>query len=484
MKVRIAIAVVAVLVLLTAAMTVPHWLQPSKSPETAEKADDDEHADTRTVTLDKQKLASLELKVEPAGVHPLQIFHVVPGRLRYDDMHRAEIRAAANGILIQVRVTPGDRVTKGQVLGVVSSPEVGAARVEVHHGHHHLELAIKKREWEHEIGANTAALIDAIKSRVPAPDLEKRFHGKTLGKSREVLLSAYSRFLLAEELWKRSEQVGHGVLPEATLAERKAERRSAEATLQAACEQSAFDTAREVRLAEIEAGDALRRLKIAEEQLTALLGYSNDSVPVEATDGDVLSRVEIRAPFAGTIEERNFAQSERVKTSDTIFVLADTRTLWVAADVREQDWRALALSPGQSVTVEVPALAGRKLEARIRYQGRQVTAETNSVPLVAEIANPDGLLRPGLFVRVSLPFGAPKKVLTLPADAIVSHEGAKFVFVRTGATTFQRTDVTTGLQTDDQVEIVSGIEAGAPVVVRAAAMLKAELLLPSIKKED
>jgi cobalt-zinc-cadmium efflux system membrane fusion protein len=381
-------------------------------------------------------------------------------------------------------VTPGEAVTKGQVLGIVSSPEVGTARTEVHHCHENWELAVKKRDWEREIGTNVAALIDGLKSRVPASDLEKRFHGKTLGKGREVLFTAYSRFLLAEELWKRSEGTGHSVLPAATLAERKAEHRSAEAALQAACEQSSFDAAHELRVAEIAAGDALRRLNIAREQLTMLLGYSPDTVPMEATNGDVLSRVEIRAPFAGTIEERNFASAERIKTSDTIFVLADTRVLWVAADVREQDWRALSLGAGQEVSVEVPAIPGRRFEARIRYVGRQVAAETNSVPLVAAIANTEGLLRPGLYVRVALPFGTPKKALSVPTEAIVSHEGAKFVFVRTGPTTFKRHDVNTGLATDGQVEIVSGIDAGASVVVRGAANLKAEMLLPTLRKED
>jgi len=482
MKVRIAIAVIAVVVLLTAAMTLPHW-QLSRSSESAESEGDAEQAEGGQITLDEQKLASLDLRVELAALQPLQMRHVVPGRIRYDDTKHVDIRAAANGTLIQVRVSPGDHVTKGQVLGVVSSPEVGVARTEVHHCHENWELATKKQDWEREIGGNVAALIDGLKSRVPVADLEKRFRGKTLGKSREVLLSAYSRFLLAEELWQRSDAKGRGVLPEATLAERKAERRTAEATLQAACEQSAFDSSRQLRTAEIEAGDALRRLNIAREQLTTILGYSPDTVDEEATGGDVLSRVEIRAPFAGTIEERNLAQSERFKASDTIFVLADTRSLWVLADVREQDWRALSLSPGQVVGVEVPALAGRKIEARIRYPGRQVAAETNSVPLVAEISNADGLLRPGLFVRVSLPFGAPKKVLSVPADSIVSHEGAKFVFVRTAPMTFRRADVTTGLSTDEWVEIKSGIEVGMPVVVRGAAILKAQLLLPTIKKE-
>ena len=75
-------------------------------------------------------------------------------------------------------------------------------------------------------------------------------------------------------------------------------------------------------------------------------------------------------------------------------------------------------------------------------------------------------------------------MLAVPADAIVSHEGTKFVFVRTGPATFRRADVTTGLQTDERVEITGGLAAGTPVVVRGAAVLKAELLLPTIKKED
>jgi cobalt-zinc-cadmium efflux system membrane fusion protein len=481
MKVRIAIGAFAMMVLCGAAIILPHR---SPDPQPIDpKPGEERESENGIVTLDEQKLVPFDLRVETAALHPLQVFSVVPGRIRYDDTRHVEIRAAANGILMQIRVIPGDHVTQGQVLGIVSSPEVGVARTEVHHAHENWELAIKKQGWQGEITTNVAALIDGLKSRVAIGDLEKRFRGKTLGKSRNVLMSAYARFLLAEELSRQAETVGQGILPETTLAERKTERRSAEAALQALCEQSAFDASQQLRVTEIEAGDALRSLNIAREQLTNLLGYSPDTVSEEATRGDVLSRVEIRAPFAGTIEGRNFAQSERVKTSDTIFVLADTRVLWVAADVRDQDWRALALSPGQAVEVEVPALAGRKLEARIRYVGRQVATGTNSVPLVAEIANSDGLLRPGLFVRVSLPFGTPKKVLSVPAEAIVNHEGARFVFVRTGPTTFRRSDVTTGLQTDDRVEIVSGIESGAPVVVRRAAMLKAELLLPSIKKE-
>src|SRR5271154_6902754 len=173
MKVKIAIAAIALLVLCTAAVTLPHWSPASRSADPSEKKDDDsEQSENGIIKLDAQKLASLELRVESAALHPLQVLHIVPGRVRYDDAHHVDIRAAANGILIQVRVTPGDHVAKGQVLGVVSSPEIGVARTEVHHGHENWELAIKKRDWEREITTSVAALIDGIKSRVAIDDLE------------------------------------------------------------------------------------------------------------------------------------------------------------------------------------------------------------------------------------------------------------------------------------------------------------------------
>ncbi len=289
---------------------------------------------------------------------------------------------------------------------------------------------------------------------------------------------------MAESLARTAETAGADVLPTVTVAERLAERRSAQAALLAACEQARFDVTQQTRLAEIEEGDALRRLHIAQQRVTNLLHYAPDNVPERATEGDILSRVEIRAPFPGTIEEKRFAPSERVRSSDTILVLADTTKLWVAADIREQDWRVLTISLGQNVSVAAPALGGHFLNACVRHIGRQVDPKTNSVPLVAEIRNVEGLLRPGLFVHVSIPVGAPRMALCVPAAAVVQHEGSKFVFVRESEATFRRTDVTIGAQTDDWVEIVRGLPTGAPVVVEGAADLKSALLAASLSKED
>ena len=119
MKVKIAIAVAAVLVLLTAAMTVPHLWQPSGASEASEKKGDEEQSKNGIVALDEQKLASLELKVEPAGVHPLlpilrdpgnSATTVVPSVTRYTGSAiTSPITAAVRSHLVSISRTESSR---------------------------------------------------------------------------------------------------------------------------------------------------------------------------------------------------------------------------------------------------------------------------------------------------------------------------------------------------------------------------------------
>jgi cobalt-zinc-cadmium efflux system membrane fusion protein len=134
--------------------------------------------------------------------------------------------------------------------------------------------------------------------------------------------------------------------------------------------------------------------------------------------------------------------------------------------------------------VDAPSLPEQTRKARVRYVGRQMVAQSNSVPLIADISNADGFLRPGMFVRVSVPAGPPKNVLCLPTAAVVTNEDAKFVFMQESPKSFRRVNVTTGSQNDGWVEIVHGVREGMPVVVQGASALKSELLIGTISKEE
>ena len=122
-------------------------------------------------------------------------------------------------------------------------------------------------------------------------------------------------------------------------------------------------------------------------------------------------------------------------------------------------------------------MPGREFPASVYYIGREVSTQTNAVPLVATISNADGLLRPGLFVRVLLPLAESREVLAVPESAICEHDSKSFVFVTKGERTFQQVVIEKGVQEDHWVEVKSGLTGTESVVDHGAFALKSELLL-------
>ena len=169
--------------------------------------------------------------------------------------------------------------------------------------------------------------------------------------------------------------------------------------------------------------------------------------------------------------------SERVEQNAAILVLADTSSLWVAANIREREWQAIELTEGQALRVTTPAFPDREFEAAVHYIGREVDRQTNAVPLIANIGNRSGMLRPGQFVRVDLPIGEQRTALAVPQTAIVHHDGVSFVFVAEGEASFRPVEVQTGIQSDGWIEVQSGLALGDPIVTGGAFYLKSELLL-------
>jgi cobalt-zinc-cadmium efflux system membrane fusion protein len=166
-----------------------------------------------------------------------------------------------------------------------------------------------------------------------------------------------------------------------------------------------------------------------------------------------------------------------LKQGDRQFVLADTSRLWVSADLREADWKALGIHPDTPLTVESPALPGEKFIAKVYYVGREVSSISNAVPLVASLDNSDGRLRPGLFVRVAIPLEEETEVVAVPEQGVMEHERRRFVFLEEGPGRFRRVDVKTGRELEGWVEVRSGLKPGDRIVVRGAFLLKSELLL-------
>jgi membrane fusion protein, heavy metal efflux system len=428
------------------------------------------------LTLPAAKIAQARFTTEPSNIRRIDEVRTVSGRLTYDDARHVEVKAAVSGVLFDVLVKPGDVVTKGQLLAVVNSPEIGRARATVLSEQSKYQVTVQQVERHEEVTTNLRSLFSFLDEDTPLDDIEEQFNDTALGTYRQEIMSSYSERCLARQLETAARPLAEsGSLSMRTLRERENDRHIADAKFRSVRETTAFDIGiREQQLA-AEQRDAQNQLMIARNNLATLLGFENTST-ADATSAS-LSRMDIRAPFAGTIESRFFAGQERVQPSDRLFILANTESLYVSADIRENDWAVMSLHAGQEITVVAPAILGRTFVAKIHYIGREVDVDSNSLPLVATIGNHDGQLRPGMFVRVSIPVARSRDVVAVRPESVLQHENEKFVFVSVNDRTFRRVDVQTGVNNEQWVAITDGLDAGENVVTGGAFLLKSELLL-------
>jgi len=263
----------------------------------------------------------------------------------------------------------------------------------------------------------------------------------------------------------------------------------ARANFEAACEESRFGTRQDRDRARATLASADRLMQVSREHLRTLVGSRlgpDATALVEAAVGEEspgeaasLSSLALKTPFDGVVEDVFVARGERVRQGDPMFVVADTRMLWVRAQIHEREWTAVDVKVGQEIALVVPGVSTHEATARVHHVGAVVEADSRSVPLVAELSNDDGdaHLKPGMFVWVDLPQGAVREALVVPAAAVMRHEGRAFVFEPVDAGRYRRVDVVTGIESGERVEIVSGLREGDAVVLDGAFVLKSEMLL-------
>nr|WP_282640799.1 efflux RND transporter periplasmic adaptor subunit [Xanthobacter autotrophicus] len=104
----------------------------------------------------------------------------------------------------------------------------------------------------------------------------------------------------------------------------------------------------------------------------------------------------------------------------------------------------------------------------------QVNKETRTTRVRVELANPDGILRPDMYVDADIATGAAASVVTVPASAVIDSGTRQVVIVDKGEGRFESRPVKLGRRDTDYVEIRDGVAAGDKVVVAANFLIDAE----------
>jgi Cu(I)/Ag(I) efflux system membrane fusion protein len=261
------------------------------------------------------------------------------------------------------------------------------------------------------------------------------------------------------------------------------------------------------------------------------LGMTEEQIEQLEQSGEANSRMHLCAPISGTVIEKLGVEGQYVKEGQAIYHLADLSTVWLMLELFPED--AAAVRYGQKVDAEVHSLPGRTFSGRVAFLDPTVDPKKRTVGVRVVIRNDDGLLRVGDYAKASIhapiaaandrnvdfydpelagkwmgpqhpqiiasspgkcplcgaelvaaaDFGyldAPSaacNVLVVPRDAVLMNGGHSVVYVETEAGRFEIRHVTLGAGSDDQIVVLTGLDAGEEVATSGNFLIDSQMQL-------
>jgi Cu(I)/Ag(I) efflux system membrane fusion protein len=221
-----------------------------------------------------------------------------------------------------------------------------------------------------------------------------------------------------------------------------------------------------------EAQSSMRQL--AESSLTRLKNWdiSDAQVQALAKSGETKRTLTFRSPVSGIVTDKNALQGMRFMSGETLYQVTDLSSVWIVADVFEQDIGLV--KPGAQARVTINAYPDKVFEGTITYVYPTLKAETRTVPVRVELANPGYLLKPEMFAQVELPVGEKTRVLTVPDSAVIDSGTRRIALVQVQEGRFEPREVRLGAHGNGYVEVLEGVAEGEQVVVVANFLIDAE----------
>ncbi|TPQ36021.1 efflux transporter periplasmic adaptor subunit [Bradyrhizobium guangdongense] len=201
----------------------------------------------------------------------------------------------------------------------------------------------------------------------------------------------------------------------------------------------------------------------------AQASYDQAQAGIAKTEA-LISQKLVRAPFEGDLGVRKVEVGQYLTAGTAIVSLTDLSELWANFTVTEKDSGQLKV--GQVVRLRVDAYPGRVFEGKITTIEPQIASDTRNIRVQATIANPEKILKPGMFVTTTVVLPEKPAVVTVPETSVDYTLYGDSVFVITekkeedGKTNLSavRTFVQTGNRVEGRVEILKGLKPGDKVV--------------------
>ena len=203
------------------------------------------------------------------------------------------------------------------------------------------------------------------------------------------------------------------------------------------------------------------------------LNIPDDEIARLRRSGRSARRIPVVAQVDGVVIDKPVQEGMRVDAGEALYRTADLSSLWLIAQVQEQDLGAIV--PGQTARATLVAFPGRSFVGRVEFVYPSLSADTRTARVRIVLPNPDGVLLAAMFANVQIEAAAAgTPVVTVPESAVLDSGTRQVVLVAAGEGRFQPRTVTLGVRGDGWVQVTDGIKLGDRVVVGANFLIDAE----------
>ncbi len=176
--------------------------------------------------------------------------------------------------------------------------------------------------------------------------------------------------------------------------------------------------------------------------------------------------------MTGTVVDKTAVEGLRFRAGESLFRIVDTSTMWVMAEVYEQDLAYVKV--GDTARIAVNAFPQESLEGKVTFIYPAIGKDSRTARLRIEVANPDGRLRADMAATVEIASPIEGSQVAVPDSAVIDSGRRQVVLVELGEGRYAPRPVRLGARAPGWVQVLDGLQAGERVVTQATFLIDAE----------
>lgn len=212
---------------------------------------------------------------------------------------------------------------------------------------------------------------------------------------------------------------------------------------------------------------------LAQNEITKFKGELNRANEISGIYGVKNSFYTLKAPISGYIVDKNSAISDKMAFHEgetgAFFTIADLSEVQVIANVYESDIAKVKVN--YPVKVKLIAYPDKVFAGKIDKISNVLDPQTRTMSVRINLKNTDNILKPEMFAQVEVNFTQSKKMVSIPAEAVIFDKNKNFVVVYKGAKNITTREVQIAQTTNGKSFIFSGLEEGEQVMLKNQLMI-------------